>query len=400
MLAKLSSLSLVQALALLILAAFGINFAGLGLWILIGGCIALFLLKRDLVIPTTRQFLVVLLFAISYSACSVIFGGLTEQAEYLWVISIAIISAYLIGWNWQKIFPGATASSAIIFIGLSFATHGLLNYVYSLQLGVGDSGLCFDYWSKSHSASTAQGVIFTPFVSVVWIILLQHRSIVVKVATFIALLFAVRYNFMLGGRSFLLLLALAAFVYLVLKITFSADSVGDAITNLLVVFLLLFLILFLYQKNVFNLKSTFENSYMAHRFKYQSVAEDDRATRWVYYASHFSQGIFGGNKISISSGYGYAHNLWLDVFDQAGLIPFVLLLVLSFSSAIQGLRTAFSVNRYEGLYATSFYVIYFAQFFIEPILQGSPFFFISFVFITGLFNSLSQAHLIEWSVNE
>lgn len=398
--AKLSSLSLVQALALLILVAFGVNFAGLGLWILIGGCVALFLLKRDLVIPTTRQFLVVLLFAISYSACSVIFGGLTEQAEYLWVISIAIISAYLIGWNWQKIFPGATASSVIILIGLSFVVHGLLNYIYSLQLGVGNSGLCFDFWSKSPSASTAQGVLFTPFVSVVWIILLQHRSIVVKVATFIALLFAVRYNFMLGGRSFLLLLALAAFVYLVLKITFSADSVGDAIKNLLIVCLLLFLILFLYQKNVLNLKGTFENSYMAHRFKYQSVAEDDRATRWVYYASHFSQGIFGGNKISISSGYGYAHNLWLDVFDQAGFIPFLLLLVLSCSSVAQGIRTAFSANRYEGLYAASFYVIYIAQFFIEPILQGSPFFFISFVFITGLFNSLSQAHLIEWSVNE
>ena len=399
MLAKLSSLSLVQALALLVLAAFGINFAGLGLWILIGGCIALFLLKRDLVIPTTRQFLVVLLFAISYSACSVIFGGLTEQAEYLWVISIAIISAYLIGWNWQKIFPGATASSVMILFGLSFAAHGLLNYFYSLQLGVGDSGFCYDFWSKSNSASTAQGVLFTPLISVIWIVLLQPRSPFLKAASFITLLFAVRYNFMLGGRSFLLLLALAAFVYLVLKITFSADSVGDAIKNILVVCLLLFLILFLYQKNVFNLKSTFENSYMAHRFKYQSVAEDDRATRWVYYASHFSQGIFGGNKISISSGYGYAHNLWLDVFDQAGLIPYVLLLVLSFSSAIQGLRTAFSVNRYEGLYATSFYVIYFAQFFIEPILQGSPYFFISFVFITGLFNSLNKAHLIERSEN-
>ena len=102
--AKLSSLSLVQALTLLILVAFGVNFAGLGLWILIGGCVALFLLKRDLVIPTTRQFLVVLLFAISYSACSVIFGGLTEQAEYLWVISIAIISATV---------PGCTSGNAL-----------------------------------------------------------------------------------------------------------------------------------------------------------------------------------------------------------------------------------------------------------------------------------------------
>lgn len=394
---KLSSLSLVQALALLILIAFGVNFAGLGLWILIGGCVALFILKRDLVIPTTKQFLVVLLFSISYSACSVIFGGITEQAVYLWLISIAIISAYLIGWNWQKIFPGATASSVMILFGLSFATHGLLNYFYSLQLGVGNSGFCFDFWSKSHSASTAQGVLFTPLVSVVWIILLQHRSLVVKVATFITLLFAVRYNFMLGGRSFLLLLAFAAFTFLLIKITFSADSVGDAIKNLLVVCLVLFLILFLYQKNVFNLKNTFEDSYMAHRFKYQSVAEDDKATRWVYYASHFSQGIFGGNKISISSGYGYAHNLWLDVFDQAGLIPFLMLLVLSFSSVAQGIRTAFSVSRYEGLYAASFFVIYFSQFFIEPILQGSPYFFISFVFITGLFNSLNKAYLTEWS---
>lgn len=398
--AKLSSLSLVQALALMILIAFGVNFAGLGLWILIGGCVALFLLKRDLIIPNTTQFMVVLVFAISYPTCSVIFGGLTEEAVYLWVISVAIIAAYLMGWNWRMLFPEASVSSILIIFGLSFAAHGLLNYFYSLQLGVGNSGLCYDVWSKSHSASTAQGVLFTPFVSVIWIVLLQHRSPILKAASFVTLLFAVRYNFMLGGRSFLLLLALAAFVYLVLKITLSADSVGDAIKNLLVVFFLLILILYLYQKDVFNLKSTFENSYMAHRFKYQGVAEDDRATRWVYYASHFSQGIFGGNKISISSGYGYAHNLWLDVFDQAGFIPFLLLLVLSCSSVAQGIRTAFSANSYEGLYAASFYVTYFAQFFIEPILQGSPFFFISFVFITGLFNSLSQAHLIEWSVNE
>ena len=372
--AKLSSLSLVQALALMILIAFGVNFAGLGLWILIGGCVALFLLKRDLIIPNTTQFMVVLVFAISYPTCSVIFGGLTEEAVYLWVISVAIIAAYLMGWNWRMLFPEASVSSILIIFGLSFAAHGLLNYFYSLQLGVGNSGLCYDVWSKSHSASTAQGVLFTPFVSVIWIVLLQHRSPILKAASFVTLLFAVRYNFMLGGRSFLLLLALAAFVYLVLKITLSADSVGDAIKNLLVVFFLLILILYLYQKDVFNLKSTFENSY--------------------------SQDIFGGNKISISSGYGYAHNLWLDVFDQAGFIPFLLLLVLSCSSVAQGIRTAFSANSYEGLYAASFYVTYFAQFFIEPILQGSPFFFISFVFITGLFNSLSQAHLIEWSVNE
>lgn len=398
--AKLSSLSLVQVLALLILIAFGVNFAGLGLWILIGGCVALFFLKRDLIIPNTSQFIVVLMFAISYPTCSVIFGGLTEQAVYLWVISVAIISAYLMGWNWRKLFPDATASSVMILFGLSFAAHGLLNYFYSLQLGVGDSGFCYDFWSKSNSASTAQGVLFTPLISVIWIVLLQHRSPYLKATSFITLLFAVRYNFMLGGRSFLLLLALAAFTYLILKLSFSAESTGDAIKNLLTVFFLLILILYLYQKNAFDLKSTFENSYMAHRFKYQSVAEDDRATRWVYYASHFNQGIFGGNRISISSGYGYAHNLWLDVFDQAGFIPFLLLLMLSCSSVVRGLRTAFLTNRYEGLYAASFYVIYIAQFFIEPILQGSPFFFISFVFITGLFNSLSQAHLIEWSVNE
>lgn len=398
--AKLSSLSLVQALAILILLAFGVNFAGLGLWILVGGCVALFLLKRDLIIPNTTQFMVVLAFAISYPTCTVIFGGLTEQAVYLWVISVAIISAYLMGWNWRKLFPEATASSVLILFGLSFAAHGLLNYFYSLKLGVGNSGLCYDFWSKSYSASTAQGVLFTPFVSVIWIVLLQHRSPFLKAASFITLLFAVRYNFMLGGRSFLLLLSLAAFTYLLIKISFSAESTGDAIKNVLLVSFLFILVFYLYQKNVFNLKSTFENSYMAHRFKYQGVAEDDRATRWVYYASHFNQGIFGGNRISISSGYGYAHNLWLDVFDQAGFIPFLLLLVLSCSSVAQGIRTAFSANRYEGLYAASFYVTYFVQFFIEPVLQGSPYFFISFVFITGLFNSQSQAHLIEWSVNE
>lgn len=373
-----------QRFYILVIILFSVNFLAYGNMISIVGCILLLVFCKTLEVPRSNLFLWFYLFAATYPCCAIIFGGAADMAASLFLVGVGIASSYLLGNAALRLFPSSAPSTFVLLVCFGFAAHGTLNCVANILAGTGGSGQCIDFWTKSYSAATAQAILFTPLVSIMWAILLAKRRGLLKVATLVMIVVALYYDFMLGGRSFFVLIAFSGLVLLAIRLCKASKSVFDAIKSVTLISILCVLAFVLYQADFLSLKSSFEASYMAHRFSYQGMADDDRSQRWLYYIEHFSEGVFGGNVIGSTSGYGYAHNLWLDTFDEAGLLPFFLLLLITVQGIAKVFKVASNSDGFNQSILICFLVILMIQFFVEPVMQGSPLLFMAFAFFCGL----------------
>ncbi|WP_296059661.1 hypothetical protein [uncultured Ellagibacter sp.] len=385
-----NSMSAAQRFYILVVALFSVNFLAYGNLISIAGCVLLLVFCRTLEMPRSSLFLWFYLFAVAYPTCTVLFGGITGMTTSLFLVGIGVASSYLLGNMALRLFPRCTPSVFVLLICFGFAAHGMLNFVANILSGTGGNGQCIDFWTRSYSAATAQAILFTPLIAIMWAVLLAKRKRLLKIVTLAVMVAALYYDFMLGGRSFFVLMALSGLVLLAIKLCNVNKSIFDATKSAALIFILCVVVFALYQADFLSLKSSFETSYMAHRFSYQGVGDDDRSQRWLYYIAHFSEGILGGNVIGTTSGYGYAHNLWLDTFDEAGLLPLVLLVLITVQSIAKTIQVASRSDVFEQSIILSFLIILMTQFFVEPIMQGSPLLFMAFAYFCGLFDRESN----------
>ncbi|QWX84798.1 hypothetical protein H0I23_03920 [Cellulophaga sp. HaHaR_3_176] len=84
--------------------------------------------------------------------------------------------------------------------------------------------------------------------------------------------------------------------------------------------------------------------------------------------------------------FGFSHNLWLDVAQQNGLLPFVLILAFSIRTISDTLKTVRKLkpNIYFTNLITVNTIIINLMFFVEPIMQGALSFFLVFCFMQGI----------------
>ena len=385
-----NSMSGAQRFYILVVALFSVNFLAYGNLISILGCALLLVFCRTLEVPRSSLFLWFYLLAAAYPSCAVLFGGITGMTTSLFLVGIGIASSYLLGNMALRLFPNCTPSVFVLLVCFGFAAHGTLNFVANILSGTGGSGQCIDFWTKGYSAATAQAILFTPLTAIMWAVLLAKRKRLLKIVTLIVMVAALYYDFMLGGRSFFILIAISGLITLAVKLCNVNKSIFDATKSAALIFVLCVGAFALYQADFLSLKSSFETSYMAHRFSYQGVGDDDRSQRWLYYIAHFSEGIFGGNVIGSTSGYGYAHNLWLDTFDEAGLLPLLLLLLIAVQSIAKTIQVASRSDEFEQSILLSFLIILMIQFFVEPVMQGSPLLFMVFAYFCGLIDRQSN----------
>ena len=99
----------------------------------------------------------------------------------------------------------------------------------------------------------------------------------------------------------------------------------------------------------------------------------------------FKLALLGGSKIK-NSGVGYAHDLLLDTYDEAGVFAFLALICFMISS-VRTLLKCLKDMQMQLSYRTavlSLYVAFFVEFFVEPIIQGLPWLFMLFCCVCGI----------------
>ena len=93
----------------------------------------------------------------------------------------------------------------------------------------------------------------------------------------------------------------------------------------------------------------------------------------------------GGYQMYLA-GMQYAHNIWLDTANAAGLIPFTALVLYTLLSVYDLMKLLFKTDISQEIkYAMSgIYVAFFLYYMIEPALEANILFLIPWIFLNGV----------------
>lgn len=369
-------------IAIISLAA--MNFMLYGSYLMIIAFIAVVLFNNGKIRANITSFLLIGL-ALCYILTVLLTTGNFEPRV------IAAPCAYLVAFNIGNSVETPKVRNLFIIIAFFMAVHSILSFAYTANIKGFDffsTGLSYDFWSKSLSTATGIATYYYFLVATVPILFSQTK---LKLKIFHVLIFIISmvHDILIGGRTCIVLCAVAIAISVFVRI-FAVGYKKSALKYIISIIVVLILLFLAYENNWFQIRSTFETSYMFRRFfmenAYEEIGSTSRWERKFIYIKNIFNYPFGGNHLRNDLGIGYAHDIWLDTFDDAGILTMILMLAYTIGSVFRFFRYA-KYNNEDIVEKTTFYtfpIVMMAAFFVEPIMSGAPIVFFMYCFMDGL----------------
>lgn len=379
-------------LALVFLYSMGFMLQATNILFLIFG-ILLFRDKGKLVLKkkAITSFWILCTFSILYVIIMLIHG---ERG----IIVLGCPIAFYIG-NRVKNCEINTVMNGTLLLSGGMASHVLLNFAYEISrygMGILTNSRHIDIWSKTYSTATGVMVNASMAVGLLFYFLFLESRKTFKIIGLTILILITIYDIALGGRTYLFLLIIAFILSFVLRMILTQDFAGGVIFLLRLAVITAFvcgIIVIVFYAEGDKLSDFFENSYFYHRFfregADQNMFETPRTERKIFFLKNMFQYLWGGNNLMNQCG-GRSHELWLDTFDQAGILPYLLIVIYTFASIKRMLKVVFC-SKFNCNYRVALGAVWFcmlAQFFMEPVLIGAPILVFSYCMIDGMICNL------------
>ena len=304
--------------------------------------------------------------------------------------------AYLIGYNLSQgaIFDDDSNEaiqkrSYILLSAIAYGsfTHFILNFLYNL--GSETERNTKDIWSGTTTASTGQaamGCIMIGFA--VALVIASSKKWEQTLGVFL-LLSILLYNFVLAGRTLIIILAITAVIgyFYWSRIRLQRSS------KFLWILGLCFLLLLAYVFNIGGVRTFVEESNFFLRFAditEEEILESGRGDKKMFFLQNSWKYPFGG--LHMRDEVGYAHDLLLDAYDEFGFLSLFLLLGILYD----GIKKMIFICRDETKdvqIRVSFVCVYIAlllEFCVEPIFAGMQWLFVSYSLINGCLARMYQ----------
>ncbi|WP_143543632.1 O-antigen ligase family protein [Salinicoccus roseus] len=213
---------------------------------------------------------------------------------------------------------------------------------------------------------------YTPYVKSIKLI-----SLVCFIASFYSII-------LLGNRTGIAIAIISFLIVFIISRKISLKKVS----NLFVIVMSIILFAILYNNNWLGLKASWQASALSYRLQSNSSLEDPRVNAWIESFLGMFTNPLGGKKSDI--GLTYAHNLWLDVGYETGILPFLLLIgftIIPLTVLITFLKKNHHVI-FKGLFLAIF-TAFFISFFLEPIIQAWFPYFTIFCFFIGIIQKIN-----------
>ena len=384
--------TIIQSLSLLLLFLASMNaFSKYFYFIFIAFFVLLF--KENMKLKADVTFFLLL----SFSVLLVIFSPDTFGNIMLSLKQFAYPLCYLIGLNFLTKNDRNNAFSAevqnkvyfaISLMALGAFVHYCLNFLINIDSLARNN---VDFWSGEILNSTGQAALSVMAVAVFVSDIFSQGRVIKKIYSIIGLAIVFVYNFILAGRS-LIVISLSTLLVAIIFMIVSSDIKHKAgkIFLTIALFALAFTI---YNENFFGLRDFIFGTNLSKRLEQISFFEDIRLIRKSQYISNMFMYPFGGGKLHDFTG-GYAHDLLLDTYSDAGMFAFLILLVffvLSLKNAVNIIRNKQMIYDFRML-VLCMYVVLILEFSIEPILAGMPWMFCAFCFYCGLLKVYGKKH--------
>ena len=261
---------------------------------------------------------------------------------------------------------------------------------YSNVINALGGRLTLDFWGTNYISATVLNSSVSLGLSAVGILFLKNKKYGIDggkinrktLNFFILLIFILSLytSLTLGNRTGLLIAVISFFNVIMLHFKFNMSNLFRLLSILMGLYI--FKIIF-FNWNIFELRSRWESSFIYSRFKSSSIYDNSRFDAWTTIIMNFNENLLGGREIELK--LNFAHNFWLDVFYDAGLLPLIFLIIftlISLFSLYKFLNLDISTI-YKGL-ITGLYTAFLLTFLVEPILQGFVVFFTLYCFMLGI----------------
>ena len=289
--------------------------------------------------------------------------------------------------------------SIAILLVTGMTCHAFVNFFYELIRfgGINSSGTHYDFFSLGAvTSATGAATYLTLFAGVIFYIILESDSLKKWIIGLIMIVIA--YDMILGGRSFFALTAAAFVISMIIYVLYQETTKEKlvAFRKMLLVFIVLFVVgMIVYTVYKEEITNIFESTYLFHRISYANIAESqdlfsffkttDRGDVRNQYIKLMWDYPFGGRKILAKVGL-YAHELWLDIFDSAGIVPYILMWVISIQITVNNIQYVLcrQTTLKNRVLIVGITVAVTVQFFFEPILTGCRALLFSYFLICGM----------------
>ena len=352
-----------------------------------------------------KTFIVLCLFAISFFAFS-------YQLGFYCVMGFCLPMAYYIGSNLKKT-SEENVRKVIYIIAFGMAMHMILNFFLELYFWHGRLSYLFnkishyDIWLFNTDPNTIEqyeGNVIFPNVqfirvrttatsmnyimlsSVIYYLVKYEKNRVFKYIGLVLFTVSSVYCLALGRRTTLFILLISVLTALLMEIknrnaNFNLRFLIKAVS--IIGFLTILLIVFI-TFNVFGIKDILMNLSIVNKLIRQGF-KTERFEILLKSISLAPKYPFGGQKISAETG-SVIHDLWGDIYDYAGIVPYILMLI--YSAGVFKVFMKIQKNKIINNNQKLLYIVWFISssliMFIEPVFTGASIYLICYVIIASL----------------
>lgn len=359
-----------------------INFIHLGQFILPIICLILFIDRKfKFKVNNVYIFIILCLFGFSFFV-------FTYKMGFYSVMGFTLPMAYYIGSNLNEVNEN-NIKKIIYIIAAGMIAHVMLNFIYEITIygiDVMDKKTRYDFWIRDSIVPTLIGVLFTiPFGCVYYVVTYENNKKLKPLLIF-GFVFLLFYDIALGRRTPLVILLLSIISSYVTILFFNK---GNDVPKWPIFFVIIIVLIYLLIKAVFawthvyywQLYYKLENIILLYKINNYGL---DGERFGIIMAAHRLMSIYPWGGMQISNTLDIkVHEFWLDIYDYAGVIPFVLMLVYSIFNLFKQYQIFISKkisNPIKVLLMTVFVCIV-AQLFIEPVMTCSTIFLLCSIII-------------------
>ena len=365
----------------------GVNFMHYGQLILPVICFILFLDRRcRFHVHDPKIFILLCLFAVS-------FYGFSYALGFYSVMGFCCPMAYYIGSNLLN-HKEDTIRKAIYLLAAAMACHILLNVGYEIVFrGIDrflNSSSHYDFWTREKVSTTATAVNLDLLIGCLYHLLLHEKNPAAKFFCYFFFVLDILYCVILGRRTQILLLLICFVCLFFFELLFTGELSGRVKRNLLriVLGLSVFIaaVVLCYAFDLLGLNHLFNNIYIIDKFR-QGIIDHDRLSLFINGIKLMPQHLWGGQEISGILGV-QIHDLWMDIYDYAGIVSYVLFLIYSLHCLRIMVRTVRDKSlQYRTLYLGVFICVT-LQMFLEPVMSGSSLFLMIVILVFGMLEGI------------
>lgn len=336
-----------------------------------------------LVIPRSASFGLLLLSSISYMLIYTRnYGSMSSSTFFLRFLAPIILYyiGYVIGNDGVM-----RLRNCILLIATGGFLHGFLNVLTNRNVDfLLISGRQYNDIYGGYLSGTLSNLYFVMICSLAYYFIVLEKNKIIKWLGVFSVLFGL-YGSISNASRTLIFVTLIVFVTTILMHQYYKTNLLSAITNTGgIVLLLALVVLIVVWMDLFRVQEWFASTSLGRRSSVTLVgntfAQNDRWTFAGETLKMLPSNLFGNMNYN-----HYAHNLWVDIAKEAGIIPFVSYILFAVSSILATVK-AMRGDHYrneEKLIIISSLMGIFMVFFTEPVMQGSPITFTLFCFIVG-----------------